>query len=193
MFIYFIRFFVFLSLLPTAAFASECPSAKNQKNGFVLSHSGVRSTFKLLGQVVSVDHEFSDGGKQNAFLYQGLIELSRSTKDGGYSQYFTSALDTFWPLKVGARRNFEFIPLDVNSEDGKWTLDLTVTKRSTVSLGDCTYDALNITYDVKRNGDEVERWTAVYAPDLRATIAKIYDEGTNKEEVVSYKAIKPLN
>lgn len=193
MFIYFIRFFVALFLLPTAAFPAECPSVKSQENGFVLSLSGVQSTFKLFGPVVSVNHEFSDGVKQNAFLYQGLIELSRSTKDGGYSQYFTSALDSFWPLKVGARRNFEFIPLDLDSGDGKWTLDLAVTKRRTFSMGNCTYDVLHITYDVKRNGDEVERWTAVYAPDLRATIAKIYDEGTNKEEVVSYKAIKPLN
>ncbi|MNL60349.1 hypothetical protein D3C87_1841490 [compost metagenome] len=49
-----------------------------------------------------------------------------------------------------------------------------------------------MTYDIRKNGKEEERWTAVYSPDLRATVAKIYDEGTEDEEIVAYNLIAPL-
>lgn len=192
MFIYLLRIFAAVLIVPNIAFAAECPSVKSHKSGFVLSHSGVQSEFKTSGPVVSVQHGFADGGKQKAFLYQGLIEIFRSGNDGNYNQYFTSNLNDFWPLRVGARRTFEFIPLDADAFKEKWTLDLAVTKRRAFSIGYCSYDVFNVLYDVRRNGEEVERWTVVYAPDLLATVAKIYDEGTSKEETVSYTAIKPL-
>ncbi|MDA5634146.1 MULTISPECIES: hypothetical protein [unclassified Agrobacterium] len=177
---------------PNIVLAAECPTIKSDKNGFVLSHSGVQSAFKTAGPVVSVEHGFADGGKQKAFLYQGLIEISRSGSDEDYNAYFTSNLSSFWPLKVGARRTFDFIPLKADAFKEKWTLSLNVTKRRSFSIGYCSYDVFNVVYDVRRNDEEVERWTAVYAPDLLATVAKIYDEGTNSEETVSYTAIKPL-
>lgn len=192
MFAFLFRVFAVFLVSPSLAFAVECPSVKSHKNGFVLSHSGVRSEFKTSGPVVSVQHDFPDGGKQSAFLYQGLIELFRSGNDGSYNQYFTSNLEDFWPLKVGARRSFEFIPLDINTIKGKWSLNLAVTKRRSFSLTYCSYDVFHVTYEVRRDGKEIDRWTAVYAPDLLATVAKIYDEGTNNEEIVSYEVIKPL-
>lgn len=129
MFIYLLRIFAAVLIVPNIAFAAECPSVKSHKSGFVLSHSGVQSEFKTSGPVVSVQHGFADGGKQKAFLYQGLIEIFRSGNDGNYNQYFTSNLNDFWPLRVGARRTFEFIPLDADAFKEKWTLDLAVTKR----------------------------------------------------------------
>lgn len=113
-------------LSPNIALAAECPTIKSDKNGFVLSHSGVQSAFKTAGPVVSVEHGFADGGKQKAFLYQGLIEISRSGSDEDYNAYFTSNLSSFWPLKVGARRTFDFIPLKVDAFKEKWTLVLTL-------------------------------------------------------------------
>ncbi len=186
------RIFAATLIFPNIAFAVECPTVKSHKSGFILSHGGVRSEFKIASPVVSVQHGFADGGKQNVFLYQGLIELSRSGNDGNYNQYFTSNLGAFWPLKVGARRTFEFVPLEADTFKEKWTLDLAVTKRRAFSIGSCSYDVFNVLYDVRRNGEEVERWTAVYAPDLLATVAKIYDEGTSNEESVSYTAIQSL-
>ncbi|WP_256375577.1 hypothetical protein M728_003596 (plasmid) [Ensifer sp. WSM1721] len=35
-------------------------------------------------------------------------------------------------------------------------------------------------------------WSALYSPDLEATLAKIYDEGTANEYIVRYERIRGL-
>ncbi|WP_292650559.1 hypothetical protein [Mesorhizobium sp.] len=41
-------------------------------------------------------------------------------------------------------------------------------------------------------GKTQDEFTALYAPDLQAVLARRYDEGTNAESVVGYEIIKPL-
>ncbi len=189
---YFLRvvFAVFIS--PAIVFAAECPSGKNDGDEFVLTHGEVRSEFRRSGPIVLVENDFQGAGRQRLFLYRGLIELARSGDDGNYSQHFTSNLEAFWPLKVGSHVSFEFLPLETAEIKDKWSLNLSVTKQRAFPIKFCNYEVFYVTYDIRKNGKEEERWTAVYSPNLRATVAKIYDEGTEDEEIVAYNRIEPL-
>lgn len=189
---YLLRLFIAVLISPAIVFAAECPSGKNDGDEFVLAHGQVRSEFRRSGPIVLVENDFQGAGKQRLFLFRGLIELARSGDDGNYSQHFTSNLEAFWPLKVGARRTFEFLPLETTKIEDKWSLTLAVTKRRAFPIKFCNYEVFYVTYDIRKNGKEEERWTAVYSPDLRATVAKIYDEGTEDKEIVAYNLIAPL-
>ena len=41
-------------------------------------------------------------------------------------------------------------------------------------------------------GETLDAFTALYSPDLRAALARRYDEGTSGESVNGYTKIKPL-
>jgi hypothetical protein len=99
-----------------------------------------------------------------------------------------------FPLKAGAHRKLEFVELlPLEDTADPVVLDLNVTGKENFSLGGCTYDVLAIKLVKKKgNGEELDAWTALYAPDLQAVLAKRYDEGTAQETTVGYAAIKPL-
>ena len=42
------------------------------------------------------------------------------------------------------------------------------------------------------SGETLDAFTALYAPDLQASLARRYDEGTKAESVNGYETIKPL-
>ncbi|ESY14440.1 MULTISPECIES: hypothetical protein [unclassified Mesorhizobium] len=42
-------------------------------------------------------------------------------------------------------------------------------------------------------GETLDTFTALYAPDLHASLARRYDEGTSAESVNGYETIKPLS
>ncbi|MBB4232772.1 hypothetical protein [Rhizobium mongolense] len=86
-----------------------------------------------------------------------------------------------------------FVPLDPQQSSEKWTLELTITKRETVAVGRCKYEVFKSRAKTKRGGERVELWSALYSPDLHATLAKIYDEGTSEEAIVGYDYIQSLS
>lgn len=178
--------------LSVSALSAPCPSAADKNDGFLLRHETKKSEFRSIGRIVRVDMDFNGAGSQKQFLYRGLIGLASLGDDGNNSQYFLSDLESFWPLKVGARRSFEFLLLDGGETDNKWSLDLTVTKQRAFPMRFCNYLVLYVSFDIRKNGKSDEKWTAVYSPDLQVTLATIYDEGTEDETMVAYDVIEPL-
>ncbi|TDX88102.1 hypothetical protein EDE05_10274 [Neorhizobium sp. R1-B] len=71
-------------------------------------------------------------------------------------------------------------------------LELTVTAEETVALGRCKYDVFRVKQETKQNGRTTENLSVLYSPDLHVTLAKIYDEGTSNQVIVSYEHIRPL-
>ncbi|WP_245467942.1 hypothetical protein [Mesorhizobium sp. M6A.T.Cr.TU.017.01.1.1] len=76
---------------------------------------------------------------------------------------------------------------------GTETLEINVKGKETFSLSDCKYNVLAVRQTIKNEaGKTQDEFTALYAPDLQAVLARRYDEGTNAESVVGYEIIKPL-
>lgn len=178
--------------LSVPGFSAACPSAAEQKDGFVLRRESVKSEFKSTGRIVRVESDFNGSGSQKQFLYRGLIGLAGLGDDGNYSQYFLSDLEVFWPLKVGARRSFEFLPLEGGELNDRWSLELTVTKQRAFPVRFCNYLVFYVSFEIWKNDKSDEKWTAVYSPDLQVTLATIYDEGTEDETILAYDIIEPL-
>ncbi|WP_455873978.1 hypothetical protein [Rhizobium yanglingense] len=183
-----------LVVLPVVSYGADCPSAKNAKNGFLLRNSGAISEFRpAQGPVVAITNSFGSSEKQTVYSYQGLFDLSRSSSDERYAIYPLDGLDKLLPIKKDGHHVIPFVPLDPQQSSDKWTLELTVTKRETVAVGRCKYEVFRIREETKRGGERVELWSALYSPDLHATLAKIYDEGTSEEAIVSYDHIQSLS
>ncbi len=185
-------FIYLVFLLSAPAVSAACPSATQLSDGFVLRREGVISEVKSAGRIARVDHDFNGAGSQKQFLYRGLIALAGLGDEGNYDYYFTSDLEAFWPMDVGARRSFEFLPLDAGEANDIWSLEMTVTKQRAFPVRFCNYIVYYVLVEVRKNGESYEKWTAVYSPDLQVTLAKIYDEGTEDETIVAYDVIEPL-
>ncbi|WP_196776294.1 hypothetical protein [Rhizobium etli] len=97
------------------------------------------------------------------------------------------------PIKKEGHHVIPFVPLDPQQSSDKWTLELSVTKRETVAVGRCKYEVFRIREETKRGGERVELSSALYSPDLHATLAKIYGEGTSEESIVSHDYIQSLS
>lgn len=68
-----------------------------------------------------------------------------------------------------------------------------MTKQETVAVGRCEYEAFRVRQETKRAGQPVDVWSALYSPDLHATLAKVYDEGTSEETTIAYDYIQSLS
>ena len=73
------------------------------------------------------------------------------------------------------------------------TLELEVAGEEKFSLGECQYKVLVVRQTIQDGGREVDAWSALYSPELEATLAKRYDEGTAQELTVGYTSIRPLH
>ena len=72
-------------------------------------------------------------------------------------------------------------------------MTLVVEGKETFSLGGCKYNVLAVKETFKNGaGETLDTFTALYAPDLQASLARRYDEGTSAEVVNGYETIKPL-
>ncbi|MES0032948.1 hypothetical protein [Mesorhizobium sp. M0040] len=76
---------------------------------------------------------------------------------------------------------------------GTETLEINIKGKETFSLGECKYSVLAVKQTIRSEAGEMrDEFTALYAPDLQAVVARRYDEGTSAESVVGYELIKPL-
>ncbi|MDP9811925.1 hypothetical protein J2W42_004795 [Rhizobium tibeticum] len=140
-------------VLPVAAHGVDCPSAKTAKNGFLLRNSGAISEFRPAeGPLITITNSFGDSNRQTVYSYEGLFDLSRSSNDERYTIYPLGDLDKVFPLKKDAHHVISFVPLDPQQSKDQWTLELTVTKRETVAVGRCKYEAFRIRQEIKRAG-----------------------------------------
>ena len=182
------------ALLPVAAHAADCPSAGTAGKGFVLQNTGARTEFrKAEGQIVKSVNHFSDSSQQTVFSFAGLFDLARFSKNEQYAMHPLADLSRLVPLKKGARANIPFVQLGPNERaDTRWCLELTVAGQENFSLGECTYKVLRIKQVTKRGDEQVDVLSVLYSPDLQATLAKVYDEGTADEYTVRYDRIQSL-
>ncbi|WP_246727567.1 hypothetical protein [Rhizobium laguerreae] len=182
------------ALLPVAAHAADCPSADTAGKGFVLENSDARSEFrKAEGQIVKSVNHFSDSSQQTVFSFAGLFDLTRFSKREQYAMHPLSDLSRIVPLKKGARANIAFVQLGPNElADTRWNLELTVAGQETFSLGECKYKVRRIKQVTKKGNEQVDVLSVLYSPDLQATLAKVYDEGTANESTVGYERIHSL-
>jgi hypothetical protein len=187
---------LFLGLLATgAANGAECPNSEKAKDGFTLERPGVRSQFRSsAGMVVHVANTYEAAPPQTQFFFGGLIEVLHLGEKGQFSLVPLSDLRSIFPLKSGARHKIAFLRLMPKEKAGvQQTLELQITGKEKFSLGTCEYDVLSVKQFLKdANGEELDAWTSLYAPDLQAVLAKRYDEGSARETTIGYETIKPL-
>lgn len=175
--------------------AADCIDAKSAKAGFVLEMPGIRSEFRpAAGGMVSVANTYQSESPQTQFLFGGLIEVFRDSDTGRLAMIPFSDLRKLFPLKTGAKSTIEFVELSANKQPKSTkTLTLVVKGKETFSLGDCKYNVLAVRETFKNGaGETLDAFTALYSPDLRAALARRYDEGTSGESVNGYTTIKPL-
>lgn len=181
-------------IFPTFVHAAECPTAKTAKNGFILKNDAAVSEFRSArGSLVSITSTFGPSNKQIIYSFDGIFDLYRVDRQVKSAMHPLSDLSKIVPLKKGDHRVIDFVPFDPELSADQWKLELTVTKRETMNLGQCRYDVLRIKQETKRNGETVYTLSVLYSPDLHATLAKIYDEGTSTEEVSGYDEIEALS
>ncbi|BCG81170.1 hypothetical protein [Mesorhizobium sp. 113-3-3] len=183
-------------LLPASvASAGPCVDAKSAKNGFILAMPGIRSEFRpVAGGMISVANTYESQSPQKQFLFAGLIEVFRDSDTGRVAAIPFSDLRKLFPLKAGAKSTIEFIELSPDKQPkATKTLTLVVKGKETFSLGGCKYNVLAVKETFKNGaGETLDTFTALYAPDLQASLARRYDEGTSAEVVNGYETIKPL-
>jgi len=183
-------------LLPVSvAHAGQCVDAKSAKNGFILARPGIQSEFRpAAGGMISVANTYEAQSPQKQFLFAGLIEVFRDSDTGRMTMIPFSDLRKLFPLKTGAKSTIEFVELSPNKQPKSTkTLTLVVKGEETFSLGDCKYNVLAVKETFKNgSGETLDAFTALYAPDLQAALARRYDEGTSAESVNGYQTIKPL-
>ncbi|RWI78767.1 hypothetical protein [Mesorhizobium sp.] len=184
-----------LTILASAAHGAECFDAKAAKAGFILERPGIHSEFRpAAAGMVSVANEYQSQSPQTQFLLGGLIEVFRDSETGQLAMIPFSDLRKLFPLKAGAKSKTIFVRLAANEQPkGTETLEINVKGKETFSLGDCKYNVLAVRQTIKNEaGKTQDEFTALYAPDLQAVLARRYDEGTSGESVVGYEVIKPL-
>ncbi|MGZ2455900.1 hypothetical protein [Rhizobium anhuiense] len=182
------------ALLPVSVHAADCPSADTAAKGFVLENTGARSEFhKAEGQIVKTVNHFGGSQQQTVFSFAGLFDLARFSKNEQYAIHPLSDLSRIVPLKKGARTNVAFLALGPDERaDTRWSLELTVAGQESFSLGECKYKVFRIKQVTKRGDEQVDILSVLYSPDLQATLAKVYDEGTADEYTVRYDRIQSL-
>ncbi|CCF00925.1 hypothetical protein [Sinorhizobium fredii] len=180
-------------LLPGVVRANDCPTAATAKKGFMLLQADIQSEFRQhQGPIVKILNRFG-GPAQAVFAYRGLIELSRMDAEAPQAIYALSDLKDVFPLKKGARHTVSFVPLKPDEPaDGQWTYEFAVTGQESFTLEDCKYKVWKVRQTTKKGDTMVDDWSALYSPDLQATLAKIYEEGTADEYTVRYERIRPL-
>ncbi|WP_033047383.1 hypothetical protein [Sinorhizobium meliloti] len=181
-------------LLPTTVYATECPTAATAKRGFRLLQVNVQSEFrKHHEQIIRIENSYGGPGRQTVFSYRGLIDLSRMDAEAPQAIYALSDLKDIFPLKRGARHEISFIPLSPDEPaDAEWTFELNVGGQENFALENCKYKVWKVRQTTKKDGQMVDEWSALYSPDLEATLAKIYEEGTADEYTVPYERIRPV-
>jgi opacity protein-like surface antigen len=177
------------------AHAAQCVDAKEAKNGFVLSRPGIRSEFRpAAGGVVAVSNTYGSQSPQEQFLFAGLVEVFRDSDTGRVATIPLSDLRKLFPLKPGAKRTIDFVELSPNKPaKGPKTLTLVVKGKEMFSVGSCNYAVLAVNETFKNAaGETLDAFTTLYAPDLQASVARRYDEGTSSESVNGYETIERL-
>lgn len=189
-----LAFILGAALSPGAVYGAECPTAANAEKGFTLLHLEGQSEFRNYeGPIVRIVNTYGTPSRQILFTYRGLIELSLMSAEAQHGIHALSDLEGVFPLKKGARHKIPFIRLDPNKSNGApMTYELSVTGQETVKLENCKYKVWRIRQTTKQGTKQVDAWSALYSPDLEATLAKIYDEGTANEYTVRYERIRPL-
>lgn len=170
-------------LSASAVHAADCVDAKSAKAGFVLEMPGVRSEFRpVAGDMVSVTNAYESQSPQTQYLY-GLVEVLRDSDTGRVASIPFSDLRKLFPLKTGAKSTIEFVELSPSRQPKSTkTLSLVVKGKETFSVGGCKYNVLAVTETFKNGaGETLDTFTALYAPDLQAALARRYDEGTSSE------------
>lgn len=183
-----------LALAGTAK-AADCVDAKSAKTGFVLEKPGIRSEFRPApGGMVAVANNYQSQSPQTQYLYGGLIEVFRDSETGRLSMIPLGDLKKLFPLKAGAKSKTEFVRLTAKkAPKGTETLALAVKGKETYKLGDCKYDVLAVNETITGDsGAVIDSFTALYSPDLKAVLARRYDEGTSAQSEVGFETIKPL-
>ena len=145
------------------------------------------------GQIVKTVNHFGGSQQQTVFSFAGLFDLARFSKNEQYAIHPLSDLSRIVPLKKGARTNVAFLALGPDERaDTRWSLELTVAGQESFSLGECKYKVFRIKQVTKRGDEQVDILSVLYSPDLQATLAKVYDEGTADEYTVRYDRIQSL-
>ena len=181
--------------LTGAAQAADCVDAKSAKAGFVLEKAGISSEFRPApGGMVAVANKYQSDSPQTQYLYAGLIEVFRDSDTGRLSMIPLGDLKRLFPLKAGAKSKTEFVRLSSKkTPKGTETLALTVKGKDSYKLGDCKYSVLVVGETITGDtGNVIDTFTALYSPDLKAVLARRYDEGTSAQSEVGFETIKPL-
>jgi hypothetical protein len=182
-------------LAASAANAAECPDEVSAGKGFALEKPGIRSEFRPSGElVVHVLNIYDDDQQQAQFFLGGLVEVFRTSQKGSFALLPLADVKGIFPLKSKAQHRIEYLIMESREKAAiPEAIELNVAGAETYGLGECEYDVLAVQLtQVGSKGDKSDLFTALYAPVLKAVVARRYDEGTSAEQTIGYKAIKPL-
>lgn len=177
------------------AYGADCPDSETAKKGFVLERPGVRTVVrKSAEQVAIVNNDYASAPPQTQFLVGGLFEVFRTSSKGQFVTLPASDFRDIFPLREGKEQDISWLWLDAKRNRVEPnTLSLKVAGKEIIKLGDCSYEVLAVRQVLTSGqGQVIDTWTALYSADLKAVLAKRYDEGTAKENTVAFEMIKPL-
>lgn len=177
------------------AYGAGCLDSETAKEGFVLERPGIRSVVRpSVEEVTVVTNEFQSTLPQTQFFVGGLIEVFRNSEQGRFSVLPAFDLRGIFPLKKGKPLKIEWLRLDAKRNTVEaHSLSLDLAGKETITLGACRYDVLAVR-QIFRNeaGKIIDAWTALYSPALQMILAKRYDEGTSKEQIIAFETIEAL-
>ena len=192
-----VRFLVIVLLVVNvvaidSAVASECPA--DGSRSFALEKAGVRTEYRPMEQAIVRLDETIGRATFTHYLFRGLIEVYREGKKGITLSIPLTDLESVFPLEEGKKHSLKLISMNPKDmKESEQLLELEVTGREEIRLRNCTYAVLAV-HHCRENaaGRVLDCWTSLYSPDLRAVLAKRYDEGTVHETTIAYRGIEAL-
>jgi hypothetical protein len=181
-------------LVPSVAFANDCPNAETAKLGFVLERRGTIAEVRPApGHFVHVVNSYPGGKRQDVIYYRGLFPISRFDDTARSINVPVSDLRSIFPLDAKSRRALTYAPSEPSKVGALISLEMTVTGQENLQIGSCTYPVLIIRNRfMNAEGRVTSEHTDLYSSDLGFVLGKRYDEKGGRQTTMVYQAIKPL-
>jgi len=185
-----------LAFLPTqSVLAQDCPTAVNGKRGFVVER-GVRQVsevFHIDGKIVRTVMRYAGQNLLETTLYEGLFSLERIDRGQRLARTPKIDLASLFPLKPGKKVVALFELTDYTGKKSPDTIVLAVKGTDQIFIGPCKYAVLKIEESESR-GEYAPRGTGTnfYSPELKLVLAREYDDGGRRRQLIKFDKIYPI-
>lgn len=187
---------VALALLPVEpSIAQDCPTAANGKRGFVVERGGqqVSEVFHVDGGIVRTVMRYGGKTLLETTQYEGVFSLERIDRGRRLVRKPKTDLASLFPLKAGKKVVAVFELTDFNGKISPDTIVLAVKGTDQIFVGPCKYSVLKIEESESR-GEYAPRGTGMnfYSPELKLVLAREYNDGSGRRELIKFDKIYPI-